>query len=113
MTEAATIEYTDELKAKAMEAAKLQRMSHYPEATIHRLYANSFRNVGKFKVGDEVVAVGNYRDEQLGQFAYTGKQQVLHVRDLGGELGTSGQWIKTNMESGWIDSAWFNEWRGA
>ena len=62
-----------------------------------------------FKVGDRVIAKGNYHDEQLGQYAPTCEQTVTEVRK---STSKSGQWIRTDykdpyLEDGWIDSAWF------
>jgi len=59
-----------------------------------------------FKVGDVVKAERNYRDEQLGHYAPTCEQTITEVKKVD-SVGTSGQWVKTNMEDDWIDSAWF------
>ena len=59
-----------------------------------------------FNVGDKVVASGNYKDEQLGEFATSDVQTVVEVKEVG-YPGTSGQWIKTDKEKDWVDSAWF------
>lgn len=63
-------------------------------------------NYKKFKVGDCVIATGEYKDEQLGQFTCTEVQVVVAVKKVT-EEGTSGQWIKTDVERDWIDSGWF------
>lgn len=60
-----------------------------------------------FKVGDKVKAKGNYRDEQLGEFAPSVVQQIVEVRAVT-LAGTSGQWVKTDIENDWIDAAWFS-----
>jgi len=57
-----------------------------------------------FKVGDQVKATGNYKDEQLGHYAPTCVQTVTEVMKSG---SASGQWIKTDHEDDWVDSAWF------
>ena len=60
------------------------------------------------KVGDKVKATGNYHDEQLGEYAYTGIQTVSKVLEIEvTRTAQSGQWVKTDKEKGWIDCAWF------
>jgi len=61
----------------------------------------------KFKVGDRVVASGNYHDEQLGQFATADVQTIIEIQSTDLE-GTSGQWVKTDHEPSWTDSYWFD-----
>jgi hypothetical protein len=58
-----------------------------------------------FQVGDKVKAIGNYHDEQLGQFAPASVQVITEVRN--DAPSKSGQWVKTDFENDWIDSAWF------
>lgn len=65
-----------------------------------------FPNKDKFTPGNLVVATGNYRDEQQGEVSPTAVQRVLEVQNTT-EDGTSGQWIKTDLESDWLDAAWF------
>lgn len=59
-----------------------------------------------FKIGDKIVAVGNYEDEQLGDYAYTGVQTVLAIVDVRHLAGTSGWWLKTDHKDK-VDAAWF------
>lgn len=61
------------------------------------------------QVGDKVRAKDNYRDEQLGEYAPYEVQTVTETKDVSGTYGTSGLWIKTNLESDWIDAAWFEK----
>lgn len=59
-----------------------------------------------FRVGDHVVATGNYYDEQLGQIAPTDVQTVVEVLD--NSQTSFHQLVKTNMSRGeWVDSSWF------
>ena len=62
----------------------------------------------KFRVGDSVVARGNYQDEQLGHHAPTGDRTITKVKDVP-YSGTSGQWVQTDRESDWVDAAWFEK----
>lgn len=60
-----------------------------------------------FKVGDHVIAKGNYWDEQLGEFAYTGAQVVQQIQET--ICNHSGWLVKVDHEKDeWIDSSWFN-----
>lgn len=35
------------------------------------------------------------------------KQTVIEIKDVSGEEGTTGQWVKTDKEPNWIDKAWY------
>lgn len=62
----------------------------------------------KFKVGDKVRAIGNYEDEQQGHYADTTSiRTVTEVKDTSALESTTGQWIKTDTNEEWVDSAWF------
>lgn len=64
-------------------------------------------NTNKFKVGDIVVALDNYLDEQLCEFAPASSQIVVAVKNVK-KPGTTGQWIKTDHSKEWVDAGWFN-----
>ena len=64
------------------------------------------RNTTNLKVGDRVIARGNYRDEQLGQYNYQGVQVITEVKRVN-YPGTSGLWVKTDKETDYIDAVWF------
>lgn len=59
------------------------------------------------KIGDKVRAKSNYRDEQLNEFAPSTTQTVTETKDVSHLIGTSGLWVKTNLENDWIDAGWF------
>lgn len=69
-------------------------------------------NLG-FGIGDKVVLNGCPYDEQIASEAmkYAERKDVVQiitgVKDTSDMEGTSGQWVKTDLESDWIDSAWF------
>ena len=57
------------------------------------------------EVGDYVRANGNYWDEQLGEYAYTGIQKVIDVT-----ADRFGRGIKVDHERDeWIDDGWFEK----
>ena len=66
----------------------------------------------KYKIGDKVILKGNPYDEQipeeLEKFVNLASKThtVTAIKDVG-EIGTSGQWIKTDLISEWIDGHWF------
>ena len=59
------------------------------------------------RVGDTVVPVGNYKDEQLGEIPYMGKHVITEVKDT-----QWGQLVKTNQEDEWVSSQWFSFKKG-
>lgn len=59
-----------------------------------------------FKMGDMVEPVENYLDEQCGEFAYTGPQQITAYKRVD-DPGCSGWWIQTERTKDWVDLAWF------
>ncbi len=67
----------------------------------------------KFKVGDKVRLSGCPFNEQIPEeamkFAEVSNlvQTVCNVKRPIGEIGTSGQWIKTDVMLAWTDAAWF------
>ena len=66
-----------------------------------------------FKVGDKVKFSGCPFDEQIAGEAmrYANMkdkvQTVTEVRDTSKVHGTTGQWIKTDLNPEWIDKFWF------
>ncbi len=67
----------------------------------------------KFNIGDKVVLCGCPYDEQIPEEAEKFSrlvrtiQTVTDVKDTSHIYGTSGQWVKTDLEPDWTDGAWF------
>lgn len=60
-----------------------------------------------FKIGEKVRLVGNPLDEQLGETMEGGIKTIEDVKDVSDMEGTSGQWVKTDKYSDWLDSSYF------
>lgn len=96
----------NELKLAIMKFADTKAEQLASERVKERTEYADFPTDGgrRFKVGDIVLAVGNYWDEQLDEFAYIGRQTVTQIQDH----GTEQQLVKvSNEKDDWISAAWF------
>jgi len=65
------------------------------------------------KVGDKVKFIGCPYDEQISEELekwYNIKNQIhtiVEVKDTSDMNGTTGQWVKTDLEPEWIDKVWY------
>jgi hypothetical protein len=65
-----------------------------------------------FKVGDKVIGTGNPHDEQIEEEVVRNEQHRTKVQTVTDVMdstmrGTSGQWIRTDIEHEWMDSLWY------
>ncbi|MFQ5686189.1 MAG: hypothetical protein ACE5GV_05960 [Candidatus Scalindua sp.] len=71
------------------------------------------KSSGLLCVGDIVRLSGCPYDEQIPEemekFSqlFNIKQTVIEIKDVSGEEGSTGQWVKTDKEPNWIDKAWY------
>lgn len=66
----------------------------------------------KFKIGDKVILKGCPYDEQIPEemekfIELASKTQTITaIKDVD-EAGTTGQWVKTDLEPVWMDKTWY------